>query len=262
MHTPRRLNTASGLSSAGLIFVIILIVALGTTWFKVFQPYLFQQKIGLADHKFEFNKFSEAEDIYQELLPKASPEHKQLIVDRIAQLPLAKKYLVDIAPDNLSHVFGALDAQTAKMGLMYIRFKLQNLSKKPIPVRRSLFYLKSATGKSEVALDRPQNTEVGVWEGDLLPGETTEGGICVKYIITGNDILYLVYNNGDLYLNNKIMTSRIWAQTDRDEFEKPGWKGRKLRSRDKIEQRPEAPGKKKLKKPSKSVQKKARQLIQ
>lgn len=227
MRLPNPRTNKSGLSFFGLVFALIIIGAMAATWFRIINPYLFSEKVGLANHKLEFNLFSEAKNIYEELLTKSPPEYKVMIQDRIRQIPLAEKYLVDIAPEDPRFSFGALDALTAKIGLIYIRFIMTNHGNIPVPVRRSLFYLKSATSKCEVALDRPQNSEVSVLEGDLLPGESMQGGICVKYILAGNEVLYLVYNNGDIYLNNKISASIIWPQTDKNEFDKAGWKGSK-----------------------------------
>ena len=216
----------SGMSAVGLLFLCILAGGIALAWFKFIGPYFFEQKLGLADFKFEFNKFDEAREMYERLLPKAPGKYKQIIRDRISQVPLAQKHLADFAPKNTSFYFGALDALSAKIGLFYIRFKMTNIGKEPIPVRSSLFYLKSAKGKCEVALDRLQNTEVKVIDGELKPGEEMQGGICVKYVMTGDDEIYLIYNNGSLYINSRIMPARIFAQTNRNEFEdKPGWKG-------------------------------------
>ncbi|MDP8219123.1 MAG: hypothetical protein P9M03_10400, partial [Candidatus Theseobacter exili] len=224
MHIKRKNN--SGIGAVGLIFLCIIIGLIALTWVKFIDPFFFEQKLGLADFKFEFNKFDVAGEMYKRLLPKAPEKYKQIIRDRLAQLPLAHKYLVELAAKNQSFHFGALDALSAKIGLFYIRFKMTNIGTETIPVRSSLFYLKSTKGKCEVALDRPQNPEVSVIDGELKPGEEMQGGICVKYLMSGNDELYLVYNNGELYINSRIMPSRIFAQTDRDEFKKkPGWKG-------------------------------------
>ena len=226
MYSNRYKRNNSGMSAAGLLFLCVIIGGAAFAWFKYLGPFFLNQKIDLANHKFEFNKFEEAKEMYQNLIPKVPEEQKQVLEDRIAQLKLAEEHLTDIAPYNNKIPFAALDVLSAKMGLLYIRLRMVNKSEKPIPVRASLFYLKSAKGKCEVALDRIQNTEVQVPNTTLKPGQEALGGICVKYLLTGDEELYLVYNNGSLYLNSKIMPSRIFAQTDRDEFDKkPDWKG-------------------------------------
>lgn len=248
----------SGGGIVALIFLCIIVGAVCAVWFKFVQPFFIQQKIGLADHKFEFNKFTEADDLYKQLLTKAKAGRKRMIEDRIAQIPLAQKNLVEPLPVNKTYRLIVVEGVRAKIGLLYIHFRVSNFGKKPIPIRRSLFYLKSFVGKCEVALDRPQNDEVGVWEGDLLPGEAVEGGICVKYMLSGDDNIYLAYNNGAKYVNTKIPLSSIWPQTDKEEFEKPGWKGQKLKSIPKEDQKPSPPAEKVSKTaPAKKAKKKA-----
>ena len=203
-------NSETGLSFMGFVFLMALIGGGIYLWIFHIEPFLFDQKFSTANLKFEFNNFVEAKKFYDALLPQAPPSMRQTLEDRINQLPLAQKHLGEPAPSNPSIDLKFVEGYIAKMGLIYIHYSIQNLSQSPIPVRRSLLYIKSNIGKCEVALDRPQNIEVNSWDGDLKPGEKAEGAVCVKYqLVDPNEQIFLVYNNGQLYANSQIPISRI-----------------------------------------------------
>lgn len=218
----------AGFGAVGFLVLIVAAAGLAAVWFKYIAPFMLDQKFALANQKFEFNEFEQASELYEKLLPRTPESLKQTVQDRIAQLGLAKQYLIEATAEHPGIQLQALEGMTAKIGLMYIRYAMQNNGAQPMPIRRSLFYLKSAIGKCEVALDRPQNTEVNSWTGDLAPGQRIEGAICVKYVLVDpSERLYLVYNNGKTYANAALRTSAIYGQSEKDPFH-DGWQGRMI----------------------------------
>jgi len=224
-----RLREESGMTFTSALFLILVIAGVAA-WFLYLKPFFLDQKISLANQKFEFNKFSEAEAAYNELSANVPENQRQMVRDHISQIPLAQKFLADIAPPHPGINLHVLEAIVGKVGLIYIRYTLQNNTKSAIPIRRSLFYLKSNIGKCEVALDRPQNTEINSWQGDLMPSESVDGAICVKYILVDpNEKLFLVYNNGQIYVNTPLAMDRLSGLTSGKVFTEE-WQGRKLDS--------------------------------
>lgn len=228
-----RVNSRKSENGYGPIaFFIQLAVVAICAWVWIFhlRPFVIEQKVFLANQKFEFNKFDEADLLYKELLKKIPKEQKQMIEDHIAQIPFAKKYIGDLALEDKAIQISALEAIASKIGLLFIHYEIQNNGTEPLPIRRSLFYLKSLLGKCEVALDRHQNIEVDSWNGDLMPGEKAEGGICVKYMLVNpEEKIYLVYNNGKNYVNVNIPIDRYFGQTDKNQF-RDGWLGKKVKA--------------------------------
>ncbi|MBI1883484.1 MAG: DUF4352 domain-containing protein [Chlamydiae bacterium] len=223
-----RNSNERGLTVLSLVFLLLFAGASAAVWFEFLRPFFLEQQIIHANQKFEFNLFSEAKLLYEQLLPKTGAQEKRALQDHLSQLSLAEKRVMDLAPPHPTIALDVLEAISAKVGLLFIHYAIQNNGRESIPIRRSLFYLKSQTGKSEVALDRPQNKEVNSWDGDLLPGERVEGGICVKYFLVDPDEkIYLVYNNGSTYINSLLPISLIWPQTSKDIFHE-GWLGRKI----------------------------------
>ncbi len=218
----------SGLTLVGLSVLLVLAGIGAYIYFFHLKPFLLDQTLLKANQSFEFNHFGDAKITYEKLLKSAPTHLTQTLQDHINQIPFAEKFLADPAPENTSITLQSLEGVTGKIGLLYIRYAIQNNTAEPLPVRRSLFYIKSYIGKCEVALDRSQNKEVNSWQGDLLPGEKAEGGICVKYfIVDPNEKMFLVYNNGKSYANITFPLSQVWPQTDKNQF-KDGWQGRKL----------------------------------
>lgn len=227
-----QLREESGMSFTSALFLLFVIGGIAS-WFLYLKPFFLDQKISLANQKLEFNKFSEAEAAYHELVDKVPESQRQTLRDRISQIPLAQKFIADIAPQHPGIDLQIIEAVTGKIGLIYVRYAIQNNTKSALPIRRSLFYLKSNMGKCEVALDRPQNTEVNSWQGDLLPSEKADGAICVKYILVDpNEKLFLVYNNGQIYVNTPLPMDRLSGLSSAKSFTEE-WQGRKITSESK-----------------------------
>lgn len=228
MHNFKKKKSQYGLTPVGLVIFLVLVGGLVYAWLYHLKPFVVDQNFLKASQKLEFNQFNEARTLFTQLLKSIPPDLKQTVQDRIEQIPLAEKHWSESAPENPFVTLQPLEGVTGKVGLLYIRYAIQNNSGQPLPIRRSLFYLKSDIGKCEIALDRPQNKEVSSLSEDLLPGEKSEGGICVKYfIVDPNEKLFLVYNNGKTYVNVIFPLSLLWVQTDKNQFQE-SWQGHKV----------------------------------
>ena len=216
---------------APLIKIGLLIIIAGAVWYFGINKIIVMLKLHKSNYAFEELRFDGALKELKHPSLFGSAQVKDFVRLREKQIDLEKKEKT--AEKNIRSntiIFRLIDSMTAPINLMYLKFEISNKSSSPLKINEKFFYLRSLTGHGNVALARDKNPEVNFPPLTLNPGESLKASICVKYLPairldpeSGKyEVLFIVFNDGVHYLQEKINPVSIWVLTSKDVFEK--WK--------------------------------------
>lgn len=215
-------------------FILICLI-LGGVWgyFEYLQPFLLWIQFDKVKFSLSQGDVNQAQNILISIQDKGKPEFKQMVSDMIKQMDLEKKYLNTENIQNPAINLVASEVVGIPIDLMCIRFNLTNeQTKESLPMAPHYFYLKSVSGRGEVALNRFQDDKGTIGFGDVLARKAFKGGFCVKFVPAikfdpeggRNEIIRLVYNNGKDYAYAIVKPTRIMFHGGEFKFNED-WQG-------------------------------------
>ncbi|MFC1667919.1 hypothetical protein ACFL1T_00885 [Chlamydiota bacterium] len=207
-----------------IIKYTLILIVLFLTWQFGINTIFVLFKTHKTNYSFEQLDFYEALKHTEYPLRFGSKEAKAFMYLRRNQIALEQKKMN--AETNIVHPlipFRILDIITAPINLMYIKFELSNNTKETIIIDERFFYIKSKTGATNLALSRLRNPEINFRKISIEPREKVHAAICVKYLPAIRidpeggkyELIYLVYNDGKIYMQLKINPAAIWVLTSK-----------------------------------------------